>query len=152
MPTRDIEECPTCTPDATIGFIVLTLHEDGSWWPDWDGELHETLAEGLAECREADQTCGAGKAITAEVRAVGPVPDGLELDHLCRNPACVNPNHLEPVTHAENMRRGIQAQATHCKRGHAFTPENTYVQPGTRNRRCRACKKLGRAREGSRRG
>lgn len=43
-------------------------------------------------------------------RHVGPVPDGLELDHLCRNPGCVNPEHLEPVTHAENIRRGYQAK------------------------------------------
>ena len=43
-------------------------------------------------------------------RHVGPVPEGLELDHLCRNPGCVNPEHLEPVTHAENIRRGYQAK------------------------------------------
>lgn len=43
-------------------------------------------------------------------RHVGPVPDGLELDHLCRNPSCVNPEHLEPVTHAENIKRGWAAK------------------------------------------
>lgn len=51
---------------------------------------------------------------------IGPIPEGLELDHLCRTPLCVNPSHLEPVTHAENMRRGAEARGrqTHCKRGH----------------------------------
>lgn len=45
-------------------------------------------------------------------RARGPVPEGLELDHLCRVPACVNPDHLEPVTHVENIRRGAQTKLT----------------------------------------
>lgn len=70
-------------------------------------------------------------------RVVGPVPDGLELDHTCRVPTCVNPAHLEPVTRAENMRRRSEAQ-THCKRGHEFTPENTY-RPKGGSRHCRAC-------------
>lgn len=48
---------------------------------------------------------------------VGPIPDGLQLDHLCRTRACVNPSHLEPVTHAENMRRGRLAR-TACRNGH----------------------------------
>ncbi len=69
---------------------------------------------------------------------VGPIPEGLELDHLCRNPRCVNPLHLEPVTHAENVARGTKAQQTHCKRGHEFTPANTYIcKRGLRV--CRAC-------------
>ena len=68
---------------------------------------------------------------------VGPIPHGLELDHLCRNKACVNPEHLEPVTRAENMRRR-SAALTECTNGHPFTPENTYVTPsGWRS--CRAC-------------
>jgi len=51
--------------------------------------------------------------------------DDLELDHLCRNPPCVNPWHLEPVTRTENVRRGIAANKTHCPKGHEYTPENT---------------------------
>lgn len=70
---------------------------------------------------------------------VGEVPDGKELDHLCRVPMCCNPLHLEAVTHAENMARSARAMQTHCKRGHEFTPENTYIVPTTGSRQCRAC-------------
>lgn len=70
---------------------------------------------------------------------VGPIPEGLELDHLCRNPSCLNPEHLEPVTHAENMRRGYWASKTHCPQGHAYDDANTLRQPNG-GRLCRACK------------
>lgn len=69
---------------------------------------------------------------------VGPVPEGLELDHLCRNRACVNPAHLEPVTHLENRQRAALAK-THCKNGHEFTPENTYQRKDRVGRNCRTC-------------
>jgi hypothetical protein len=77
---------------------------------------------------------------------MGPIPEGLSLDHLCRHPWCVNPAHLQPVCHAENVRRGaagikvlLRAQLqTHCKNGHEFTDENTYLPPSGR-RVCRAC-------------
>lgn len=74
---------------------------------------------------------------------VGPIPDGLGLDHLCRNRACVNPGHLEPVTQRVNTLRGEGPAArnsakTECLRGHPFTPENTYVTPDGR-RMCRTC-------------
>lgn len=74
---------------------------------------------------------------------VGPVPEGLELDHLCRNRACYNPAHLEPVTHAENMIRA-SASVTHCKAGHEYTPENTYWKTAASNgrRACRTCHRL----------
>lgn len=71
---------------------------------------------------------------------VGPVPGGLELDHLCRNPPCCNPAHLEPVTHAENMRRAGLA-VTHCKHGHEYAEANTYLDKRGR-RSCRECNRL----------
>lgn len=67
----------------------------------------------------------------------GPIPDGLHLDHLCRNKLCVNPDHLEPVTQAENNRRAGAAR-THCAQGHEYTAANTYRRRNG-SRDCRAC-------------
>ncbi len=73
--------------------------------------------------------------------ANGPIPAGLEIDHLCDNPPCVNPDHLRAVTHRENMRRSdpgaFNAFKTHCPRGHAYSAENTYTYKRRRN--CRTC-------------
>lgn len=74
---------------------------------------------------------------------VGPVPADLDLDHLCRTSLCVNPAHLEPVTHLENIMRGeslpaLNARKTHCQRGHEFTPENT-GQMSSGGRSCITC-------------
>lgn len=72
---------------------------------------------------------------------VGEVPKGLELDHTCRNRACVNPGHLEPVTHHENCKRGVGSR-THCPQNHELTPENTRTYPtayGGVNRQCVTC-------------
>lgn len=72
---------------------------------------------------------------------VGNIPEGLVLDHLCRNRCCINVNHLEPVTNAVNIQRGHTRMkfATHCMRGHEFTPENTMIMR-SRNRNCRTCR------------
>lgn len=69
---------------------------------------------------------------------VGPVPAGLVLDHLCKVKRCVRPDHLEPVTNGDNLRRHY-ADQTHCKHGHEFTEANTYRPPGRNSRQCRAC-------------
>lgn len=80
---------------------------------------------------------------------VGPIPDGLEIDHVhargCRYRDCIEPDHLEAITHAENLSRRTKptrVRGTHCKRGHRYTEANTYWRvdaEGYRFRRCRIC-------------
>ena len=67
----------------------------------------------------------------------GPIPDGMEIDHTCNIRSCVNPAHLEMVTHRTNLDRAIERR-THCKHGHPFDAENTYTWRG--NRFCRTCR------------
>lgn len=74
----------------------------------------------------------------------GPVPEGLDLDHLCRVTLCVRPSHLEPVTRRENLARGRHANQntgkTVCVHGHDLTPENTYRYSNGK-RACRTCRR-----------
>jgi hypothetical protein len=65
---------------------------------------------------------------------VGPIPDGLEIDHLCFTLSCVKPEHLEAVTHEVNVQRWLAAFKTHCKNGHLRVPVNQY-----KSGRCRLC-------------
>ncbi len=83
---------------------------------------------------------------TAYELLVGPIPDGLEPDHLCRNSPCVNPDHIELVTHRTNSLRGYSpparnARKTHCLRGHPFSGDNLRITP-TGGRVCRACHRI----------
>lgn len=79
----------------------------------------------------------------------GIIPEGLEIDHLCNKRDCVNPKHLEAVTHSENQKRAWSRgsfknrkviRKTHCKNGHRFTKKSTYIQEGYRT--CRICHKI----------
>lgn len=78
----------------------------------------------------------------------GPIPKGLLLDHVCRNRACVNVHHLRLVTpymntvHNSGSDAALLSRQTHCKRGHEFTPENTYYNAGTTHRQCRECRRI----------
>jgi hypothetical protein len=94
--------------------------------------------------------------------ANGPIPEGLQIDHLCRVKCCINPDHLEAVTPSVNVLRGlvpitaskhmkalrarqIAIPRTHCARGHELTAENVYIErqhrDGTPTRKCRECKR-----------
>jgi hypothetical protein len=101
--------------------------------------------------------CDGGRQLRAH-RAVyelvvGPAPDGLDLDHLCRNRRCVRPDHLEPVTRRTNLLRGDTVTArnaakTHCKNGHPFNEQHTYRRKDG-SRFCRTCLKDARRRKGA---
>ena len=114
------------------------IDESGCWM--WTSRLD---GSGYGKMKLDGKEWGAHRLIYEEL--IEPIPEGLELDHLCRNHACVNPAHLEPVTHIENCRRGVcgavttarQTAKTHCPYRHEYTPENTYTPNGHRN--CRKC-------------
>lgn len=109
--------------------MVTTFTEDaatGCWI--WSGRVHQRYGQ-------ASHGRVAHRLVYEQRR--GPIPEGMELDHTCRNTLCVNPDHLEPVTRAENVRRRY-ADYDHCASGHPYTPENTYRRPSG-HRDCRVC-------------
>jgi len=96
-----------------------------------------------------DDTMRTGHRVAYEL-TFGAIPEGLQVDHLCRVRHCVNPDHLELVTHQENIRRGAsnwnEATGGKCKRGHDITnPDNVYTAPGGTKRQCRECVRLNNA-------
>lgn len=101
--------------------------------------LGAPVSHGYGQVKRGNVRVGAHIAVYEEVR--GPVPEGLELDHLCRVSCCVNPDHLDPVTHQENCRRGLVGQnmrsKTHCPQGHPYFGDNLYLHKGRRH--CWTC-------------
>ena len=121
----------TSSPDPVVRFFAkIKVEASGCWL--WTGAVD---SGGYGNAVWQRRWRGAHQ-VSYELH-VGQVPSGLELDHLCRVTRCVNPDHLEPVTPAENMRRRY-ATYTHCKSGHEFTVDNTYIRPSGQ-RDCRAC-------------
>lgn len=109
---------------------------DGCW--EWTG-AHDPKGYG---CIDIDDKKPKAHRLVYEI-LVGPVPEGLELDHLCRNKGCVRPKHLDPVTHAVNMERAAPyiPVKSHCPRGHPYDEANTYIAPGSGSRMCRTCRR-----------
>lgn len=127
------------TVDSLTAFMACVSKQDNGCWL-WTG-LMSRQGYGFASLN--GKRIGAHRA--AYMLLVGPIPTGLDLDHLCRHRACVNPDHLEAVTHRINILRGEglaakNALKTHCKRGHEFTPDNILRdKQRTHVRRCKIC-------------
>lgn len=125
---------------------VATKIRLGAVWADrgpcWDWTA--ALTNGYGVVQVGGRLQRAHRVVYEALRA--PIPEAFELDHLCRNRACVNPDHVEPVPGVVNNARSESASAkharqTHCKRGHEFTPENTYRRSRAHKveRFCREC-------------
>ncbi|MFI5629195.1 HNH endonuclease signature motif containing protein [Streptomyces sp. NPDC051664] len=112
--------------------LSATATEAGCW--EWRGERNK---QGYGYYRVSGKRHYAHRASYEAV--VGPIPDGLEIDHLCVNPPCINPAHLEPVTHAENQRRAAERQ-TACRRaGHDWTDLKNVRVRSNGSRYCAEC-------------
>jgi HNH endonuclease len=127
--------------DRCITKIDFTSSPDGCWL--WMAAKSPRSYGVVGRGRVGEGNAFAHRAIYELV--VGPIPEGLELDHLCFNPSCVNPDHLEPVTHAENTRRRRTNKSwhtlkTHCPQGHAYDLVNTYWRPDG-GRGCITCRR-----------
>ena len=117
--------------------LRIEVSASGCWL--WTGKKTD---KGYGAIRNNKKTLAAHR-VSYELHC-GPIPDGKEIDHLCRVRHCVNPAHLEPVIHHVNVLRGEagkrQASLTHCKQGHPFDKSNTTIRPDG-SRGCRICRR-----------
>ena len=131
----------------------MTIHDASRLWHIEAEELRRRCANGKIQGARMVSGYGVlslGRGVTMLAHRwsyehfVGPIPDGLVIDHLCRVRHCVNPDHLEPVTNEENLRRGAgyglrNGMRSACINGHEYTPENTYTHPTKGSVTCREC-------------
>jgi hypothetical protein len=110
----------------------------------WTGNRHQGYGQFLVGSRKDGTRRVKGAHVVSYELFNGEIPSGLELDHLCRNRACVNPAHLEAVPHKDNCLRSpiavwrARKARTHCKHGHEYSEANTHVEKDG-SRSCRTC-------------
>jgi hypothetical protein len=123
-------------PSNTIQTILLYANkqDDAPCWIWWGA----TLSNGYPKVTMNYRTCLVHRVVYEHYK--GSIPEGLQIDHICKNKLCVNPEHLEAVTCLENMRRRY-ANYTHCVNGHELSGENVYIAPYTGKRDCKVCRK-----------
>lgn len=120
---------------AAAGVWYACIPEAGCWM--W---MRAVGRDGYGKIKVSKRQMGAHRASYELFK--GAIPDGMDLDHLCRNRTCVNPDHLEAVSERVNVVRGMSpvgmnSRKTHCKRGHPFDEENTLRVPA--GRQCKTC-------------
>jgi hypothetical protein len=130
-------------PDLLIPRLRSKIRVTVTCW-EWTGSLRE----GYGRVYLGRNRLGQAHRVVYEA-LVGPIPEGMDLDHLCRNPCCVNPAHLEPVTRRENLIRGDthiarNVKKTHCPKGHPYSGDNLYIYQGKEfGRQCQICRREG---------
>jgi len=132
-------------PSTLKDYFIERIDKTETCWL-WTGPRQET--DGYGRFTYAGER-GYAHRLAYEL-FIGPIPESLVIDHLCRTPLCCNPEHLEPVTDKVNVARGESPPARamrymQCKRGHPYTPENTMTKTdkrGTVAHECRTCRKM----------
>jgi HNH endonuclease len=124
------------TDDTIVRYFRVTEVEIGGCWLWWGRRSEDGYALVGNSGRRVHRW--------AYERFIGPIPEGMQLDHLCRIRHCVNPWHMEPVTSRENTLRGEtitgrNARKTHCPAGHPLEGENLYLYRGKRS--CKECRR-----------